>query len=123
MDKYTVLIVLNAPLAVYAIFNVVLSYKLKRLRPSQTIIRLIFWGLILGAICFAKPLTDLLTRANLTNTSPLSLFDVFIATGVMVSLLMVARAHGRYAELESKFTTLHERISIITSETNRLNRQ
>ncbi len=123
MNKYTILILLNAPLAIYAMLSILLSYKLKRLRPSQATIRLIFWGLILGGICFAKPLTEALARANLTDTPPLSIFDVFIATGVMISLLMAARTHGRNAELENKFTALHERLSIITSDPNRSKRK
>jgi hypothetical protein len=116
MNKYAILIILNAPLAIYGLLNVVLAYKLKRLRPSQAFIRMLFWSFLLLGICFAKPITDFLHREDLTNSPPLSIFDVFLTTGVMISLILVARAHGRLAEIDNRFTQLHEKISIILSE-------
>ena len=115
MDKYTILIILNSPLALYGLFNVLLSYKLKRLRPSQALIRILFWGLLLIGIIFARQLSSLLYQQNLTDSPPLSIFDVVLVTGVMSSLLLVARAHGRIQELETKLTLLHERLSILLS--------
>lgn len=115
MDKYTILIVLNLPLALYGLFNVLISYKLKKIRPTQTLMRLIFWGLILLGIIFAKQLSSLVYQQNLTDSPPFSIFDVVLVTGVMVSLSLVARAHGRIQELETKLTALHEKISIFNS--------
>lgn len=118
MNKYFILIVLNAPLAAYGLFNVLLSYKLKKIRPLQTIIRVLFWGAILIGICLVKPITNFLYQNELTDSPPLSIFDVFLATGIMVSLLMVARTYGRIAELETRFTQLHEKLSILLSDSN-----
>ncbi len=115
MDKYTLLIILNLPFALYGLFNVLLAYKLKNLRPAQVTLRLLFWLIIIAGLIFTRPLSDFLYKANLTDSPPLSIFDVILVTGIMVSFSLVARAHGRVEELENRLTKLHEELSIIIS--------
>lgn len=115
MSKYVLLIILNAPLVLYALFNVFVSYKMKRHSQLQTAIRFIFWGLILVAIFCNKPITDFLYSHELTNSPPLSIFDVFLCTGTIISLLLLGRAYGRITQLEDRFTELQEVISLRSS--------
>ncbi len=112
MDKYFLLIVLNLPFAVYGLFNVLLAYKLKHLRPGQTVIRVLFWLTIISGLLFTRSISDLLYNASLTDSPPLSIFDVILVTGIMISLSLIARAYGRIGELEDRITKLHEQISI-----------
>jgi len=118
MNKYVVLIVLNAPIAIYALLNVVLAYKLKKMRIVPTVLRVLFWGLILLGIFFVKPVSDFLASKGLTNSPPLSIFDVLLVTGVNMCFILIGRAYSRIAELESKFTQLHEKLSIKLSKDN-----
>ncbi|MEI6755711.1 MAG: hypothetical protein WCK80_01690 [bacterium] len=115
MNKYILLILLTAPLALYGFFNVILSYKLKKLRPLHASIRLVFWGTLLIGIFSVRPISDFLYAHDLTDTTPLSIFDVLLATGIMISLLLVARTYARIADLETRLTEMHEKLSIILS--------
>jgi hypothetical protein len=115
MNKYTILMALNLPLAFYGLANVILSYKLKKLRPSKAAIRILFWSFIIVGIVFARKLSHLVYSLGLTDSPPFSIFDVILVTGVMLSFSLVARAHGKIKELETRFTLLHEKISIANS--------
>lgn len=118
MNKYTILMILNLPFAFYGLFNVLLAYKLKRLRPSKAVLRVIFWsGTILG-IVFARQLSTLVYDLALTDSPPFSIFDVVLVTGVMLSFSLVARAHGQIKELEARLDLIHERLSIQNSVKN-----
>ncbi len=116
MDKYTILIVLNTPLALYGLFSVFLAYKMKRLRRPQMLVRVLFWLIILLAIWFVKPITDWLYSKSLTATPPLSIFDVFIITGVVICFLLIGRAYSRISETEERLNHLHEAVSIELSK-------
>ena len=118
MDKYTLLLILTIPFVLYGLFNILLAYKLKRLRPRQALLRLIFWLILLIGIVFAKPIYDLIYERRLTDSPPLSIFDVMLAAGIMLSLSLVTRAHSRAAELENKITELHEKLAIRLSGDN-----
>lgn len=116
MDKYIVFIILNTPLVLYLMFNVVLLYKLKKLRPTQAAIRLALWSALLLGIWFTHPITDFLYQNELTASPPLSIFDVFLTTGILICFVMVGRAHTRLREIEDRFTKFHEKASIDFSE-------
>lgn len=116
MNKYVLLIILNAPLALYGLFNVVLTYKLKRIRRSQAAIRVLFWLAIIAGLWFAKPLTEFLWRNELTDSPPLSIFDVLLTTGIIICFLLIAQAYSRVAELENRLTNMHEKLSILLSK-------
>ncbi len=116
MNKYQLLILLNAPLALYGLFNAFLSYKLKRLRPSRVFVRVVFWLVILAGIWFTEPFSALLHSKDLTTSPPLSIYDVLLVTGTTACLLLLTRANSRIADLENRLTRLHEKLSIEISE-------
>lgn len=123
MTEYALLIILNLPVALYCFLNVVLAYKLKKLAPLQTIVRLIFWGLLIFVIIFAEPIYNFLYRKNLVHSKSLSIISVLLATGIVISFVLIARVYGRLSELESKFTKLHQRLALILSEENNDNKK
>jgi hypothetical protein len=119
MNKYVIFIILTTPLILYLMFNVVLLYKLKKLRPTQAAIRFVLWGLLLIGIWFTRPITDFLYQNELTASPPLSIFEIFLTTGLLICFIMIGRAHSRLRELEDRFTKLHEKASIAFSETKK----
>ncbi len=116
MNKYVIFITLTTPFVLYLMFNVVLLYKLKKLRLRQTVLRLVLWGGLLAGIWFTRPITDFLYQQDLTASPPLSIFDVFLATGLLISFVIIARAHSRLRDLEDKLAKLHEKASIAFSD-------
>jgi hypothetical protein len=110
-------------MVLYAMFNVLLSYKMKRMRGTQALLRAVIWTAILGCLWFAHPITDYLRAHDLTDSPPLSVFDVLLTTGIIGCLILLARGHGRLRLMEEQFTRLQEELAIELSERPRHNRQ
>ncbi len=116
MNNYVVLVVLNVPLALYGMFNVILDYKINKARFMPVLIRLIFWGLIILGIFFVRPITDFVDGNSLSDSPPISLVVVLLATGVDLCFILITRAYSRIADLEDKFTQLQEKLSVKLSK-------
>lgn len=79
-------------------------------------IQLAFWGVIGLGLCLAQPIYSWLFSHNLTETEPLSLFDVVQITAIVVLFYAVNRTRGRVDILEQRLRNLHEELSIRLSE-------
>lgn len=115
MSRYFILIILNTPLIVAAILNATVAYKLKRTNKRRFIFRVLFWLSIFAGLIFAQPIYVFLFSNNLTQTEPLSLFDVIQITGIIFSLFIVNQAYAKVDRLEQRFQNLHQELSIMLS--------
>lgn len=116
MNRYIILILLNLPLIAIAILNATVAYKLKHTSKKRFIFRVLFWLGILAGLIFAQPIYEFLFSNNLTQTEPLSLFDVIQITAIIFSLFMVNQAYARVDRLEQRFQNLHQELSIMLSK-------
>lgn len=116
MDKYTILIILNAPFVIFGVIKAIGMYKEGIIGRIALLNRLIFWGLIFAGLLFAKNLYIFLFTKHLTDTTPLSLADVMLVTGLMFSLFLCIRLYAKIDILEKRFTALHEELSITLSD-------
>lgn len=121
MSRYMILIILNAPLVVVGLLNSVAAYKLKRSSRRRFIFRLLFWVLILAALVLVEPAYNFLFSNNLTQTEPLSLFDVIQITGIVFVFLIANQAYTRVDVLERKVQDLHQELSIRLSTNHKKN--
>jgi hypothetical protein len=71
-----------------------------------------FWLSILGGLIFAESIYGFLFSNNLTQTEPLSLFDVIQITGIIVTLFIANQAHTKADLLERRIQDLHQELSI-----------
>lgn len=116
MSRYLILIILNTPLILAGILNAAVSYKLKRSSYRRLIFRLVLWiGIFLG-ILFAEPIYAFLFSNNLTQTEPLSLFDVIQITGIILVLFLATQAYTKVDLQERRIQDLHQELSIRLSE-------
>lgn len=107
---------LNAPLVAAAMVNTIVGYKLKRMTRRRFIVGLSFWVVLLVGLICVKPIYAFLFSNNLTQTEPLSLFDVIQITGIIFTLFIANKAYGKVDVLERRVQDLHQELSIRLSE-------
>lgn len=115
MDKYTLLIILNLPFVIFGLIKAFVMYKEGTVRRVGLFNRLLFWGIILAGLVFAETLYNFLFSNQLTDTTPLSLADVVLVTGIMLALSLCIRLYAKIDILERKVSDLHEELSITLS--------
>lgn len=96
--------------------NTVVGYKLGHMGRRRFFFGLAFWLIILASLIFVKPIYEYLFSNNLTETEPLSLFDVVQITGIIFTLFIANRAYGKVDLLERKVQDLHQELSIKLSQ-------
>ena len=116
MSRYTILILLNIPIIVLGIISAVVAFKLNRTNRRQLIFRLFLWAAIFLGLMFAEPIYSFLFSHNLTQTEPLSLFDVIQITGIIFTLFLANRAFIKADLMERRFEDLHRELSIYLSK-------
>lgn len=116
MSRYLLLVLLNAPLIILGITNAVVAYKLDRTSRRRFVFRLVLWLGILAGLIFAEPIYNYLFSKGLTQTEPLSLFDVIQITAIILVLFLANLANSRVATLEKQVRDLHQELSIRLSE-------
>lgn len=82
------------------------------------IFRTTLWVIILLSLIFAEPIYEFLFSNNLTQTEPLSLFDVIQITGIILVLFIANQAYNKVHNLEKRVQDLHQEISIRLSKDN-----
>lgn len=112
MSRYLILVLLNIPLICAAILNAVVSYNLKHLSLRRFIFKVAFWVTIFLGLVFAESIYNFLYTGGLTQTEPLSLFDVLQITGVIYVFYLVNRLYVKVDVLERRVQDLHQELSI-----------
>lgn len=116
MSRYLILIILNAPLLIAAGVNTIVGYKLGRMTKKRMLVGVSFWLILLLGLCLLQPIYQFLFSNKLTETEPLSLFDVVQITGIIFTLFIANRAYGKVDRLERRVNDLHQELSIELSK-------
>lgn len=119
MSRYLLLVLLNLPLIIAGFVSVVTRYKLRKYSVWRMIAYLAFWTFVLLGLVFTKSIYDWLFDRSLTDTEPLSLFDVVQITAIISLLYLVSRTVGRLNETEKKLADLHKELSLRLSSTKK----
>ena len=119
MSRYVILVILNAPLIFFGMVNSLVGYKLNRMTRKRFILGMLFWIVILIGLICVRPIYSFLFSKNLTQTEPLSLFDVMQITGIIFTLIIANRAYGKVHLLERRVNDLHQELSIMLSRTKK----
>ena len=116
MSRYVILLLLNLPFILFAILTTVAQYKMGRASKTLTIIRTLFWLIILIGLIMAEPLYNWLFTNNLTQTESLSLFDVIQVTAIVVIANIAYHCNMKNDLLEKRVNDLHRELSIRMSK-------
>lgn len=116
MSRYFILVLLNAPLIISALFASFVDFRMKKISLRKYILRTAIWITILCGLISAKFIYDFLFTNHKTQTEPLSLFDVIQITGLIIVLFTANRSRIKIEILERKVNDLHQELSIRLSK-------
>lgn len=116
MSRYTILLLLNLPLIIAALLGALVDYKTGKLSRKKYILQTTIWLLILCGLASASYIYQFLFSNQLTETEPLSLFDVIQITGIITILFMANRSRIKLETLERRVQDLHQELSIRLSD-------
>jgi hypothetical protein len=111
-------VLLNTPLIIAGMLNAITSYKMKRSSKRRLYFRMGVWLVILSGLVFAQPIYGYLFSNHLTQSEPLSLFDVIQITGIVLTFYIANQAYTKVDLLERRLQDLHQELSILLSEKN-----
>lgn len=116
MSRYLILLILTTPFIIAGLVNGLVSYKLGKITKSRFIFQWALWITIFIGLAGIKSIYGFLFSNNLTETEPLSLFDVVQITGIVVVFFVAARTRSRVETLEHRLRDLHQELSIKLAE-------
>lgn len=120
MSRYTLLFLLNLPFIILAVLSAITQYKLGRQSRFKLWLQLLFWLCIATGLIMAEPIYVWLFSNNLTQTEPLSLFDVIQITAIVVVFYVASRAYSKVELLENRLQSLNRELSIrLSDKTNK----
>lgn len=112
MSRYLLLFLLNLPFILMAILGAITQYKLGRSTKQKAIIRISLWTLVAIGLALAQPIYEWLFSHSLTQTEPLSLFDVVQITAIVIVFYIANRSRAKIEALEKRTQDLHQELSI-----------
>jgi hypothetical protein len=112
MSRYLLLLLLNLPFVMAGLLGALTQYKLRKSSKRRFIAQTILWLTILTGLITAQPLYEWLYDRNLTQTEPLSLFDVIQITAIVVVFYTANRTRSKLEETERRLQDLHQELSI-----------
>lgn len=119
MSRYLILVILNTPIVVAGLLNVLVDYKTRKVPRKKFIVQVVIWITILTGISSTKFIYDSLFSNHLTTTEPMSLFDVIEITGIILVLFMANRSRIKLETLERRVNNMHQELSIRLSQKNK----
>ena len=116
MSRYLILLLLNTPFILAGLLNALVNYKLKKVSSRKFVYQLGMWIIIFAGLALVKPIYQFLFSNHLTQTEPLSLFDVAEITGIVAVIFIGSRSRSKIEVLERRIQDLHQELSIRLSE-------
>jgi len=119
MSRYLLLFLLNLPLILLAILGAITQFKLKRITKSRLIAQIIIWILLMIGLASSEYLYNWLFAHKMTQTEPLSLFDVIQITAIIIVFYIANHSRTKIESLEKRIQDLHQELSIKLSDTKK----
>ena len=98
--RYLVLVLLNVPIILAALINIVTQYKLRKVSPARFRHQLIIWLVLMIVLIGSFPLYNISIGHPPLDSSELSLFDI------------VNNQRQRIDQNERRLRDLHQELSI-----------
>lgn len=116
ISRFAILVIINLPLIVIAVIGTLTSYKTGRISKKRCRLELLFWVVLGGGLIITEPLYNLLLASHLTDSDPMSIFDMVLLTLLVLSALWIKSMHAKAADLQRKFSLMHEHLAIKEAE-------
>lgn len=114
--RYLILILLNLPIIVVALVNIVTQYKLRKVSTSRFRHQLLMWLVIMIILISSFPLYNILNDNDPFSSDELSLFDIVQTTAIIFLVYAANNQRQRLDQNERRLRELHQELSIRLSE-------
>jgi len=122
MSKYVLLVLINLPLLIIGVVSALTHYKTGRISKKRCMVEVAVWTCIGLGLVFVQPLYNTLIRHNLTDSQPMSLFDIVLLTLIIFCLMLIKNSNERLTQLHKKISRMHENMAI-TEANNQLKKK
>lgn len=112
MSRYAILVIINLPIITLGILSATVGFKLGKISRKKLLLQILFWVVIFAGLASAETFYQYLFSNNLTETEPLSLFDVIQITAIIGTLYLLSRSIARAEMLERRLSQLHQEMAI-----------
>ena len=114
--RYLILVLLNLPIILAALVNIVTQYKLKKVSAGRFRHQLILWIVIMVVLIGSFPLYNMTNGKPAFDSEELSLFDIVQTTGLIFLFYVANSQRMRVDQNEKRMRELHQELSIRLSE-------
>ena len=114
--RYLILVLLNLPVILLALLNIVTQYKLRKVSKQRLQHQVLLWLVVLIVLVCSFPIYNLLSGKPLLDSSELSLFDIVQTTAIILIFYIVNRQRQRIEQNEKIIRDLHQELSIKLSQ-------
>lgn len=110
--RYLILVLLNLPVILLALVNIVIQYKTKKMSARRFQHQIILWITTLIVLVSSFPIYNYAIGNNIFDSSELSLFDIAQTTVIIYMVYSFNNQRRRIEQNEKMIRDLHQEISI-----------
>lgn len=110
--RYLLLLLLNLPIIVIALMNIVTRYKTKSISRTRFKTQMVLWILILTVLIGSFPIYNALTGNPILGSERLSLFDIVQTTVIVHLIYIINNQRQKIDKVEKIVHDLHRDLSI-----------
>lgn len=110
--RYGILVLLNLPVILLALTNLVTRYKLKKIDTNKFRRQIILWLVLLLVLLCSFPAYNLLSGLPLLDSRELSAFDIVQTTAIIALVYIVNNQRQKNDRIERYMRDFHQEISI-----------
>lgn len=110
--RYLVLVLLNLPIVLIALVNIITQYKLKKVSIGRFRHQLIIWLAMLIILISSFPVYNLLSGKPVFDSRELSLFDIVEITAIIMLFYTVNNLRQTNEQQQQRLRELHQELSI-----------
>ena len=110
--RYLTLVLLNVPIILAALINIITQYKLRKVSVTRFRHQLIIWMVIMVILIGSFPLYNISIGHPPLDSSELSLFDILQTTAIILLFYIANNQRQRIDQNERRLRDLHQELSI-----------
>lgn len=110
--RYIILVILNLPIVMLALLNIITQYKMKKISKQRYRHQFFLWLLILTVLICSFPFYNYLVGKPPLDSAELSLFDIVQSTTIIALFYIANSQRQKIEHTEKTVRDLHQEVSI-----------
>lgn len=110
--RYFALVLLNVPIILLALVNIITQYKLHKITVTRLRHQVVMWLVVMAVLLSCFPLYNISIGHSPFDSSELSLFDIVQTTAIVLLFYIVNTQRQRIDQNERRVRDLHQELSI-----------